>query len=392
MKGEITGSAERLVKAIESFETFERGVERGEGIARGSGDFRASGDVKDGIEFSEKELKTMPRKISKLLRIGKIRAHVRVKTNGVYEVRMQTDGKRYSGSGKTLEAAKESFLRALKDTEQEPRKKAKDIRADEYFARWLETVRKPRMKPQSYRQIADTCRRHILPFLKGKRMDGITALGVQELLNRMEEDGKAATAGTVYIYLKSFLAFAVSDGILDRNPMAKLSPPVKEVKHGSALSREEERKLCEGLTDTRDQALVFLLYTGIRVGELASAEIDGEFVRVVSEKTRKGKESVRRIPISPRLRLFLPRIDLAAAKEESYHRLSYRMRVKLGRHVHELRHTFITRAQECGIPREMVSVWAGHAPDRTITSTVYTHLDGDDAVQIREMSKFDYVL
>ncbi len=42
-------------------------------------------------------------------------------------------------------------------------------------------------------------------------------------------------------------------------------------------------------------------------------------------------------------------------------------------HLHELRHTFITRCQECGVPREVVSVWAGHAADNTQTSNVYTH-------------------
>ena len=31
-------------------------------------------------------------------------------------------------------------------------------------------------------------------------------------------------------------------------------------------------------------------------------------------------------------------------------------------HLHDLRHTFITRAQECGIRREYASMWAGHEP------------------------------
>ncbi len=42
-------------------------------------------------------------------------------------------------------------------------------------------------------------------------------------------------------------------------------------------------------------------------------------------------------------------------------------------HLHELRHTFITRSQECGVSREVVSVWAGHAADETQTTKVYTH-------------------
>ena len=57
-------------------------------------------------------------------------------------------------------------------------------------------------------------------------------------------------------------------------------------------------------------------------------------------------------------------------------------------HLHELRHTFITRAQECGIAREVVSLWAGHKADNTMTTNVYTHFS--EEFQLQEIKKFDY--
>ena len=57
-------------------------------------------------------------------------------------------------------------------------------------------------------------------------------------------------------------------------------------------------------------------------------------------------------------------------------------------HLHELRHTFITRCQECGVAREVVSVWAGHAADKTMTSTVYTHFS--DEFMAEQGAKVDY--
>ena len=57
-------------------------------------------------------------------------------------------------------------------------------------------------------------------------------------------------------------------------------------------------------------------------------------------------------------------------------------------HLHDLRHTFITRAQECGIRREIVSLWAGHKADNTMTSNVYTHFSRE--YQKAEIMKFDY--
>ena len=59
-----------------------------------------------------------------------------------------------------------------------------------------------------------------------------------------------------------------------------------------------------------------------------------------------------------------------------------------GRHLHELRHTFITRCQECGISRELTSVWAGHKADNSMTSTVYTHFS--EKFQLSEAQKLDY--
>ena len=61
-------------------------------------------------------------------------------------------------------------------------------------------------------------------------------------------------------------------------------------------------------------------------------------------------------------------------------------------HLHDLRHTFITRCQECGIAREIVSLWAGHAADSSVTSTVYTHLEKNEEYQLSEIEKFDYIL
>lgn len=59
-------------------------------------------------------------------------------------------------------------------------------------------------------------------------------------------------------------------------------------------------------------------------------------------------------------------------------------------HLHELRHTFITRCQECGVAREIVSVWAGHAADNTQTSNVYTHFSRE--FMLNEAQKVIYNL
>lgn len=162
------------------------------------------------------------------------------------------------------------------------------------------------------------------------------------------------------------------------------------------LTRVEERHLLDELQRTDSiyaQALVFLLYTGLRVGELASVTMEGDWVRAVSLKGRKGlKDKIRRIPVSPNLKRFLPLIQTDKIVKLSSDAIARHVKDYFeGHRTHDLRHTFITRAQEVAIRREIVSLRVGHAPDSSVTSLIYTHLEFNEQLQLDEIAKFDYV-
>lgn len=89
----------------------------------------------------------------------------------------------------------------------------------------------------------------------------------------------------------------------------------------------------------------------------------------------------------------LPLIDVEAIKKLNKNTISRHLSDFIeNHHTHDLRHTFVTRAQEVGIRREIVSLWVGHAADSSITTTVYTHLDQNKEIQLREIKKFDYAM
>jgi integrase len=103
------------------------------------------------------------------------------------------------------------------------------------------------------------------------------------------------------------------------------------------------------------------------------------------------KEKSRSLPISPMLKRVLPFINVEKIKTASTRVLTDRIKdVFENHHLHDLRHTFITRAQECGIRREIVSLWAGHKADSSITTTVYTHFQERSELQLQEIVKYDY--
>ena len=113
--------------------------------------------------------------------------------------------------------------------------------------------------------------------------------------------------------------YAVVDGILPRSPMAKIKLIRYEQKHGIPLTREEEQAFIQNFFTNPDvyyQAFVFILYTGIRRSELATATMNDGWLCVSTAKQRKGmEEKIRSIPISPMLAKMLPFIDFHEIKK-----------------------------------------------------------------------------
>lgn len=220
---------------------------------------------------------------------------------------------------------------------------------------------------------------------------------MQTFINSFTEAEKFRTAQKLQQVLSALFDYAVTDEIISRSPMTKVKIGYYEQKHGIPVTRDEEAAFIRELKNSptvNAQAYAFILYTGLRRSELASAVVDDKWVTVTTAKQRKGKsEKFRRIPISPMLKNVMPLIDIEQIVKVTPGVLTKHVKDFFpNHHLHDLRHTFITRCQECGIQREIVSLWAGHSADSSITSTVYTHLEQYSDNQIAEMQKFSYVL
>ena len=304
---------------------------------------------------------------------------------------------RITASDTDLETAKKKFLEKLNQYESDrTAKKHNTILLGEYLVRWLDTVKKPYIKPDTYKFYSQTIKADILPRFGNRVLSNITQTDLQKFFNVYTEQGKYRTAKKIMQILKPLFAYAVSDGLLQRSPIDNVIIGTYEQEHGTALNRNEERDFIRSFfADSQNvykQAFIFIMYTGLRRSELASVTIDGSWVTVLSAKQRKGrKEKVRRIPISPMLQKMLPFIDIEKIKKLNKDGMTREFKKAVdGHHLHDLRHTFITRCQECGIARELVSIWAGHTSDKSITTTVYTHLEQNMELQLKEIERFFY--
>lgn len=348
------------------------------------------------LKFTQKEIMRMPQRFRKEFRAGRLTAHVRKKENGVYEIRVQFHGERIEVSAKLLDVAKERFLKKLTEyTPKEDGRVTPKIPFTEYMAQWLNTVRRPTVKEETYEGYCRTYKTYILPTFGTTPISEVRAFDLQELINRYSAQEKNRTAKKIYQLLKSALEAAVADGLLPRSPMDKVVLQPYEVENGVPLTLEEERAFMQKFfaepTILR-QAFAFLIYTGLRRAELGSVRVSDGWVELASGKQRKGfKPKIRRLPVSPMLERILPLIDVEKITEISPTKLTRKCPKEIpGHHTHDLRHTFVTRAQECKIQRELVSFWAGHRPDNSVTSTVYTHFEKCPEFQIEEIRLFDY--
>lgn len=349
------------------------------------------------LKFTDKEILSMPKPLQKSFRCNRVTAHVAKRSNGSVTVRCQIDGVRITATARTVAEAKQKFIDRLKSVMPARRVAVSRTNFEAYARRWLDSVKRPYVKPTTFKEYARQFDRDIFPRFGGMQLESIKHFELQEFINEFTLTGRFKTASKVTQLLTSLFDYAVADGVIERSPMAKIRRVKYEKTHGTALTREEERQLIEALKNAPtlyNQAFAFLCYTGLRRSELATVKLGDGFITVVSAKQRLGaQEKTRNVPLCPMLQRLMPGIELESIKQLSPAMLTRHFKALLpNHHLHDLRHTFITRAQECGIARELVSLWAGHAADTSQTSTVYTHLGQNLSLQLTAIKKFDYTL
>ncbi len=346
--------------------------------------------------FDYKEFLKMPKELRRQFKTGKTVAHIRKKENGSYEIRCTVNKIPISACGKTLALAKERFIEKLNyiTAHEGTRSALKYTYFNDFAEYWFETVKKPTVKPNTYKSHYSTYNVHIKPFFAGMKLKEITPLVIQPLFNSMDKRGITRGSALTKLLLVQIFDAAAGERLIAANPMSSVHVLQYETNKGTALSYKEESEFLSKLNGNPYRlAMAIMLYTGVRRSELPTMQIKDGFAIVQNSKRKiTQKVTFRKIPITPMLIPYLA----DATKEEILEAISPARDVltkqfKLlspNHHLHELRHTFITRCQECGVAREIVSVWAGHAADRTMTSTVYTHFSDD--FMLEQGQKVDY--
>ena len=310
----------------------------------------------------------------------------RLKKDGIHEIRYRRGGVEKSFSSKNLKTAKQKAISFLKDLDRGLIPQKNTPMFNEFAKDFMEIFKKPNVRDKTYSVYESRLRIHIFPYTEGKQIESITTKDLQIIINRIAEEKKKRTLEDVIILLRQIFTYALNNEIIRKNPVDGVQVRKHYRTHGQALSREDEKILLDKFKGHKYEGyIVTMLYTGCRFCELSTVKLEGEFI-IVENKKRKGDYiEYKKIPITPMMKPFIPFIGEMKASDRTVSRHFHNL--MKGYTMKDLRHTFISRCQMCGVPENVVRLWAGHSP-KGITQSVYTHFD--DEFLINEGQKVSY--
>ena len=287
-----------------------------------------------------------------------------------------------------------------------------------WLTEWLNNYVMPSSKDKTYSSYRDIAEHHLIPKLGDYTLQDLTPLIVQCYITELLQHGNlkngnplsANTVNTIITVIQGSMSTAHLLGFTDKYEMDKLKRPKAKEKPVESFTPAEQKLIEQAvMADRRGKmkGIIICLYTGLRIGELLALEwsdIDFQKVELTVSKTchdgknkngifcritdtPKTTHSRRVIPLPKQLIPLLKGMKKRSTSPyvieaeqspltvRSYQRSFELLQKKIGiprKGFHALRHTFATRAIECGMDIKSLSEILGHK-NPTVTLNRYVH-------------------
>ena len=318
-----------------------------------------------------------------------------------------------------------------------------DITVDEWFDFWIENIVGD-LAPNTLRNYRDRYKHNIQPVIGRIKLTDVKPMHCKKVFIEMDADYSGSTIRQAYITMGTMLKAAKMNDLISKHPMdgVRFTKPVRAANDIKFLTREEQRIFLETARRSHNyNQYALILETGLRTGEMIGLTwdaVDLEKRTLTVNKTLeyrydlhtwragppKTPDSYRTIPLthraveileecraeregkklSPVLSQKLTYLDRRRgtsaymylrdlvfinwrtgepAKNSSYDTHLYRLCDQAGiEHfcMHALRHTYATRAIECGVQPKVLQKLLGHASIKT-TMDRYVHVTSESLNQ-----------
>ena len=286
----------------------------------------------------------------------------------------------------TFETWDEAFLALAKYNEDPYDIDASHITFSELYAQWAEEYRKTPTNGKlpsdsavkAYRTAYNHCKR-----VYDMEMRSIKPLLIQQIVT--ECDLSKASQQAIINLFNALFKYAMRLEIVDRNPTQGVRVTKMQEKVGTLYTADEIHSLWNMEPSFARDATLVLLYSGMRIGELAeitAENIHDDYV-VGGNKTESGKNRI--IPLHPLI------ADIAHALlpiKVNANTIRENMVALIPSHKpHDCRKTFISRCYECGVDPTAARKIVGHV-GKDIHENTYTRLSKD--FLLSEISKLEY--
>ena len=307
---------------------------------------------------------------------------------------------------------------------------------ESYIIDWIYNVKQKQLKPTSFDRIENTVKYQVVPYIGGIAINQLCSQDIEGMIQELREEYSHSTIKKAYEAVKACLEYAKKRGVIYNNPADLVELPrnnddlkVKfwEDNEITVFVHEALRKDEYGERIYRlGSAFVFLLSTGIRVGEaLALKWEDIDFVKSVAyinknvalvknrkegkryvmvEQSTKTKSGMRVVPLNQAalnalddLKCINGDFDFVISNAKG----GYMLHKNLDRTfkkilencglkktgIHTLRHTFASKLFRCGTDIKTISEILGHS-DVSVTSDIYVHVVQEQKMMAVKMADF----
>ena len=278
---------------------------------------------------------------------------------------------------------------------------------------WLENYVRPSVKVRTYERYKLIIEKHIKDKIGNMELDGLSPLALQSFITELlhtsnKRTGKGLSANSVNAVIsviQSSLKAAHMLGLAKEYTADKLKRPKLKEKPVECFTLAEQKQIEQAVLNGKKDKLygiLLCLYSGLRIGELIAlqwTDIDlAKGILTVSKSCHDSKDGLvidepktqssrRMIPLPKQLLPILkgikkksssPFVVSANGKPVSVRSYQRSFELLLKRlHIphkgfHSLRHTFATRALECGMDVKTLSEILGHK-NPTVTLSRYAH-------------------